>query len=125
MNTFPHVACNIIGTRMTGRSGVPIVLLITLSFEDSIKATSWRSPNSKYLSYHKRKKGVKTSSSTLLLNKVPSHAHKVGWLRCDIDFQLIYGYRVLENRMLLACDYERQLKMHSTYVCASLPELES
>jgi hypothetical protein len=30
--TFPHAVCNIIGTRMTGRSGVPIVLLITLFF---------------------------------------------------------------------------------------------
>jgi hypothetical protein len=97
MNTFPHVACNIIGTRMTGRSGVPIVMLITLFFENSIQATSWRSPNSKY-SHHKRKKGVKTRSSTLLLIKVPSHAHKVGWLIVyDKDFQLIYGYRVLKT----------------------------
>jgi hypothetical protein len=27
------------------------------------------------------------------------------------------------NRMLLACAYERQLEMHSTYVCASLPRI--
>jgi hypothetical protein len=33
---------------MTGRSGVPIVLLIILPYEDSIKATSWRSLNSVY-----------------------------------------------------------------------------
>jgi len=41
---FDDIRC-IVGTRMTGRSGVPIVLLITFPFENSIKATSWKPPN--------------------------------------------------------------------------------